>query len=188
MLIISLLKIPLYICLSIVIIYIINYIYTQVKGLYATNPENTLKITDTEMKQEYDKIIDSIRSNYDRKQSEMNTILNSLKTNENRNITEINSDYNDNINKNQIQNNYDLQISQKTQLKQFIVSELFGEKTEHNNGRKTISFDDNINISKFSPERYTRKNTSNKEKILPTENLQIRDDISVFTDYSTISN
>jgi hypothetical protein len=134
-------------------------------------------------KEEYEKILDSLRTNYQQKQTLLNTNKNKIITNTTNSHISSNS-YNNKHNNSEIN-------TRKNELLQYIKSKP-KKNTDNLNFTSNISNNMNThnmnthNMNTHNKNDYTRKQYNNKEIIYPTEDIQIRDDVSVFTDYSVL--
>lgn len=162
------LYIILYTLLSITLIYICDFVYS-----YFMNEFTNTKVKDyiRQPKEEYEKILDSLRTNYQQKQTLLNTNKNKIITNTTNSHISSNS-YNNKHNNSEIN-------TRKNELLQYI-------KSKPKKNTDNLNFTSNINMNTHNRSDYTRKQYNNKEIIYPTEDIQIRDDVSVFTDYSVL--
>lgn len=144
-----------YIVISVSLIYICDYIYNYFKDEFT---ETVVKDYIQQPKEQYEKILDSLRTNYERKQTLLNT-----KQNRGQQLSS-------NMNTHTISTK---QKNMKNQLLDYIRN-----KSNKNNVR--FSIDNNVNKNN------TRKNIEEKELVYPTDDLQISDNMSVFTDYSEL--
>lgn len=163
------LYIILYTLLSITLIYICDFVYS-----YFMNEFTNTKVKDyiRQPKEEYEKILDSLRTNYQQKQTLLNTNKNKIITNTT----------NSHISSNSYNNNHNSEINtRKNELLQYI-------KSKPKKNTDNLNFTSNIsnNMNTHNKNDYTRKQYNSKEIIYPTEDIQIRDDVSVFTDYSVL--
>jgi len=162
------LYIILYTLLSITLIYICDFVYS-----YFMNEFTNTKVKDyiRQPKEEYEKILDSLRTNNKQKQTLLNTNKNKIITNTTNSHISSNS-YNNKHNNSEIN-------TRKNELLQYI-------KSKPKKNTDNLNFTSNINMNTHNRSDYTRKQYNNKEIIYPTEDIQIRDDVSVFTDYSVL--
>lgn len=159
------LYIILYTLLSITLIYICDFVYS-----YFMNEFTNTKVKDyiRQPKEEYEKILDSLRTNYQQKQTLLNTNKNKIITNTTNSHISSNS-----------YNNHNSEINtRKNELLQYI-------KSKPKKNTDNLNFTSN-NMNTHNKNDYTRKQYNSKEIIYPTEDIQIRDDVSVFTDYSVL--
>lgn len=168
-----LLQIIVYFVISSVLLYVCDYIYN-----YLSNEFTDTKVKDyiQQPKEEYERIMDSLRHNYEQKQTLFNT-------RQNQHISNPSSF--------QKQSTPE-QSNMKSQLLQYIKqskqSKHSGSQTQTQSPTPSQTYNEltPTNLEQIQINNNTRRNLGIKEVVYPTQDLQIRDDVTVFTDYSEI--
>lgn len=170
-----LLKTTSYFLLSATLIYILNFIYDFIIDNF--KEDKNIKQYDSfiKPKEEYSKILDSVKQSYEQKQALINSQLNSnTKQHQQREIQSINrGGFGSNYNSDKTQTF----ISPITNIQSLNDTNLTNEQRNMKN--QLMQYIQNKRND-------TRKNMKEKEIIMPTENITIKDETFSLHDYETI--